>query len=114
MNGLERKAEHHSSAGDGATWRTACTFSLLALVTTIALTRGDWPFTGPAGTFAESILRAAVWLSIFAQCTTSVYLAGVALKRYRRDRDHVQSALAAIALFISGIVILLVYSRLWI
>ena len=97
-----------------ATWRTACTFSLLALLTMMALTRGNWPFTGPTGTLAESILRAAVWLSIFTQCTTSVYLASAALKRSRRDRDRVRSALAAIALFIGVVVILLVYSRLWI
>ena len=114
MNASEKGTERPSLAGNGATWRTACTFSLLALLTTMALTRGNWPFTGPAGTLAESILRAAVWLSIFAQCTTSVYLAGAALKRSRRDRDHVQSALAAIALFIGVVVILLVYSRLWI
>ena len=114
MNGSERRTELPSPAGNWVTWRTACTFSLLALLTTMALTRGDWPFTGPAGTLVESVLRAAVWLCIFAQCTTSVYLAGAALKRSRRDRDHVQSALAAIALFIGGVVILLVYSRLWI
>jgi len=103
-----------SDTRNGATWRTACTFSLLALLTTIALTRSNWPFTGPAGTLAESILSAAVWLSIFAQCTSSVYLAGAALKRYRRDRDLVQSALAAVALVMGGAIILLVYSRLWI
>jgi len=97
-----------------ATWRTACTFSLLALLTMMALTHGNRPFTGPAGALAESILSAAVWLHIFALCATSVCLAGAALKRYRRDRDHVQSALAAIALFISGVVILLVYNRFWI
>ena len=114
MNGSERRTERPSSADNGATWRTACTFSLLALVTMIALTRGDWPFIDPAGVRVESILSAAVWLYIFALCATSVCLAGAALKRYRRDRDHAQSALAAVALFISGIVILLVYNRFWI
>jgi len=114
MNGSERKAERPSPAGNGATWRTACAFSLLALVTMIALTSSDWPFTGPAGALVESMLKAAVWLYIFALCTISICLAATALKRHRRDGNLVETCLAALALFIGGVVTLLVYNRFWI
>jgi hypothetical protein len=77
----------------------------------ITLTRGDWPFTGPAGAIVESLLRSAVWLNIFALCTISICLAAAALKRYRRAGDRVQTGLAALALFMGAVITLLVYNR---
>jgi len=110
-NRLGKGVAESADTSAAITWRTACTFSLLALVLMIALTRGDWPFTGPLGSVAESVLRFAVWLYIFVLCAISFRLGVIALKRYRRMGDRAQIALSILALAIAAIVTMLVYNR---
>jgi len=101
----------HAPGSPGITWRLACTFSILALLTVAALTTTEWPFTGPAGTIAEAILRFAVWSFAFALCALSIYCGAVALKRSRRHGDRTGGRLSWLALLTAVVVMLLIYFK---
>ncbi len=109
----EKPSSEPSAEHPVVTWRVACTFSLLAMLTMIALLSGDWPFTGPVGLQLDFILKTAVWFYIFALCAISVYLAAAAFRRYRHEGNREHMGLSVLALVIAGLVSAVIYIRFW-